>query len=299
MLRNRRRKKGVASVVATLFAIMLGVIIVSNYISTDLPQYVYNQEYGHSVYVQNQFMNIQAAVMQEMLIHNSLITVYTPVTLGTPGLPPFASSSPGTLTIEGLSYGQSSIDVSYYHPNNGQKDKTLLTEPLGDIVLNLFNKYYPAQMFYYEDGAIFVSQGSNNVAMVSAPAIQFNLVHGSGNSYANVLNLSVIQIISSNLAPTTGSNTVGVGITMTNFVSSVNPGNPNGDDVYVTINSPVAIAWYNYFMSVKAQLTGGNGNSAQNEISVTQPSSNSVLIKFRNVETLNFYEAFVTVEIQQ
>jgi len=69
--------------------------------------------------------------------------------------------------------------------------------------------------------------------------------------------------------------------------------------VYVTINSPVAIAWYNYFMSVKAQLTGGNGNSAQNEISVTQPSSNSVLIKFRNVETLNFYEAFVTVEIQQ
>ncbi|MGA7923433.1 MAG: hypothetical protein WCA77_05600, partial [Thermoplasmata archaeon] len=98
---RRLGRRGQVSAVATLFGLLLVVSFISNYIVYELPPAQTQQEFQHVLQVQNQFSHLQAIVSAQALEEGLPLPVTSPITLGSPSVPPFGFQSSGSLTAEG------------------------------------------------------------------------------------------------------------------------------------------------------------------------------------------------------
>lgn len=98
---RRLGRRGQVSAVATLFGLLLVVSFISNYIVYELPPAQTQQEFQHVLQVQNQFSHLQAIVSAQAQREGLPLPVTSPITLGSPAVPPFGFQSSGSLTAEG------------------------------------------------------------------------------------------------------------------------------------------------------------------------------------------------------
>lgn len=290
--------------VATLFIIMLGVAFISNYVATSVPQNMYNVEYAHSDIVYNQFMNIQADINQELYTQNTFVTVYTPITAGTSGEPPFASGSGGTLSVTGYGAGTTSINICIDNNNGvgigvagkckgnaGNQQIENIAEPIGDISLYSYNRYYPPQSYIYENGAFILAQNDTSAVMEAPPPITLAVVYSSTGGDHLILNISAIQVYS-NSVPYSGTSSVALGLTMKNVVStSYNRSSDNIGSVHLTIISPYYVAWENYFNQYVQ-------NPVFSKYIKVIPITGGVDLIFRHVLIFNLVQALVYATIE-
>ncbi|MCI4367191.1 MAG: hypothetical protein L3K08_05525 [Thermoplasmata archaeon] len=98
--RRSRARKGQVAAVATTLALLLVVTYLSNYLVYQLPGQMGQVEFEHLVQVEDQLARLQATVFAQAARPYVPISIESPITLGSPGEPPFGPPSAGTIGPE-------------------------------------------------------------------------------------------------------------------------------------------------------------------------------------------------------
>lgn len=97
-----RSKRAVASAIATMFVLLIVVLMFSEYISTTFPVQMQNAEFNHDLLVENQFDELQANIQSEISHPNLKVPITTPISMSGVGVPPLGPPAGSTLAS---SYG--------------------------------------------------------------------------------------------------------------------------------------------------------------------------------------------------
>jgi hypothetical protein len=108
--RPRRARKAQVAAVATTLVLLLVVTYLSNYLVFQLPDQMGDVEFQHLVLVENQMERLQATINAQAARAVIPLTLTTPVSLGSLGVPPFGPPAQGTLASEPSGVG---LNTSY------------------------------------------------------------------------------------------------------------------------------------------------------------------------------------------
>lgn len=196
------KEKGVASVIGTLFALLLAVTILSAFMTQYVPVYMKTNEAQHDVQVLSGFSQIKTVT--DLLVatgeENYSFTVSMP--MGANGIPIFAPSTPSMLKINPSPNPIIILNVggngkNYYVNSSGYFDATM------------FNSYYPEEKILFVNGALIRENVNENRSTVYVgPGFS---IKNSGTGY--VLNFIVYDILG---PPTSysGTDTINIQISL-------------------------------------------------------------------------------------
>ena len=114
-IRQRRHRARAAQVaaVATVFGLMLVVTFISAFVLQPLPSEMTAIEYTHMLQVENQLSRLQAMILAQASSSERVLTLSSPVTLGSGSVPPWSQPSQGAIQPEGGSIrAQESYQIS-------------------------------------------------------------------------------------------------------------------------------------------------------------------------------------------
>ncbi|MBX8633239.1 MAG: hypothetical protein KHF84_01850 [Thermoplasmata archaeon] len=251
-------REGVASVVGTILALLVFLSILGIFTNHYVPSMMAGNEHNHDSQVITQISELKQAIDNMMMYyinsHSSTLSAYTPLTLGSSGVPMFATGTQGQLGIVPEAGMQDpSFSVVFNYTADGHSFSENSTSG-GGVVVNIPNRYYIPQSILYENDAVILGQSSGQV-MLANPG--FN-VTSSGNTVSmRLLQLSVETPTSSNVTYS-GTNTVGLTSQLLEF--SQGTYSVNGS-IRMQIVTPFASAWENFINSTfrQAGLSQGHG----------------------------------------
>jgi len=197
----KMERRGVASTVGTMFAIIIILTIFSTITTFWVPAWMKDREADHNQEVLEQFARLKATVELQILQSNIDIVMHTPVSLGIPGVPMLASTSKGTLSI--------STTSSYFNVKNGTCDwssgdmtgTVIVSASGGSVEYASNNIEYVDQTLSYENGAIVLDQPPYGQVVLFGP--QFSV----DNSTGNVTVMVVVNSLLGESKSTSGSST--------------------------------------------------------------------------------------------
>jgi hypothetical protein len=102
--RWRRSRRAQVSAVAVTLGLLLVTTYIANFLAQQLPSEMQEEEFEHTLLVEDQLGRIQTAVLAEASNPSSPVTITSPVTLGSGAVPPFAPASSGSITLDPTSY---------------------------------------------------------------------------------------------------------------------------------------------------------------------------------------------------
>ncbi len=266
-------REGVASVVGTILALLVFLSILGIFTNHYVPSMMAGNEHNHDSQVITQISELKQAIDNMMMYyinsHSSTLSAYTPLTLGSSGVPMFATGTQGQLGIVPEAGMQDpSFSVVFNYTADGHSFSENSTSG-GGVVVNIPNRYYIPQSILYENDAVILGQSSGQV-MLANPG--FN-VTSSGNTVSmRLLQLSVETPTSSNVTYS-GTNTVGLTSQLLEF--SQGTYSVNGS-IRMQIVTPFASAWENFINSTfrQAGLSQGHGLN----VSVRNPSFQNYIL---------------------
>lgn len=98
--RRGRARKGQVAAVATVFGLLLVVSFIANFVLLQLPGEMSQEELQHEALVENQISRLQATILAEAAQPSRLVSLTSPVTLGSGAVPPFGPPTPGAVSQE-------------------------------------------------------------------------------------------------------------------------------------------------------------------------------------------------------
>ncbi len=198
------KERGVASVVGTLFALLLAVTLLSLFMTQYVPTYMHSSEAQRDMNLLSQYSQIKANI--DLLISTGQLnyTIYSVLTLGASGIPFFGPSSPSSLRIISVSSGSPLLYINF--TSQGIPVSILSG---GMIDSYAYNAYYVQERIAYFDGFVIrenVNQNSSSIYV----GTEFTIANVNGNYY---ITLTVYNIIGSNYYYVgTDSKNVGVSV---------------------------------------------------------------------------------------
>jgi hypothetical protein len=198
-LRRHRRwgDEGVASTVGTIMALMVFMAFLSMFTSQYIPIWMEENEASHMSEAYGQLATLKQAVDIQMLAGTiqgtSPIEMFSPVKLGSKGIPMFASPTPGILSI---SRADSYDNVSFSYNSGFNLTTSVLqdynTTAGGTIKLSCPNRYYVQQDIAYENDALVLMQPDGEY-MKATP--QFTVTRSGTNATGHwVYSISYTQV---------------------------------------------------------------------------------------------------------
>ncbi len=175
----RRDRKGVASTVGTIMALLVILTFFTLFLNQYVPAWSKEAEASHMGTALGHFGSLKGAVDAQILsaqaAANSGSTyipteTYTPVQLGTETIPVFSNPSVGR--IDGNS-DQAAWSVQFTYDIGGT-DYVVDEASSGNIVLQVENRYHVPFTLAYEGGGIIMSQSAGQAVRVDP---QFTVVH--------------------------------------------------------------------------------------------------------------------------
>src|SRR6266571_5803781 len=164
----RSDKRGVASTVGTIMALLVFLTFLSLIVNQYVPVWMKDSEAAHMNSALGQFGGLKGAIdLQELAAQSAQNagTFYIPVTassavgLGVDGVPIFSASTIGTLR----SFPDAgSFTVTFDYLINNVRTH-VAEQSNGSIELQVANRYYTAQTIAYENGAVIRYQGDGQV----------------------------------------------------------------------------------------------------------------------------------------
>ncbi|MBI5000273.1 MAG: hypothetical protein HZB92_01920 [Euryarchaeota archaeon] len=254
---KRRRawdSEGVASTVGTIMALMIFMTLLSVFTNQYVPVWMEDNEAKHMSNVEAQFGNLKWAMDNQILAaHNggSLdIMIYSPVTLGSEGVPMFASPTIGFLNIL-PNEGASNISFNYtvYSANYTATLYAVSGNSSGAIEMVAPNRYYVQQTYIYQNDALILEQPDGQIVK-SMP--QFR-IRQEGTFYR--LSVAQVSLIGVNKSYA-GAGTTGIHTALRYTASDYyeNAANISGYDasdftsnITYKIYSQQAVAWEHFF----------------------------------------------------
>jgi len=254
---RRRSRRAQVSAVATILGLLLVVTFIANYLSTTLPNQMSQNDIQHETLVENQVSEL--SILLQAIASNQEVgaQVAQAVSLGTAGAPPFANADPGALTPGNLS---ASLKLNFTLVGPGGKVLQIpgsAATPVGSFVVQLRNTYAPPAEVAFEQGAVILAEPGSLPIFSVPPRISF-----SGNALSLFL-----PRFANTVGSEAGSGTADVSLRLL-AVAPVSLPTPafafqSGSRVTVTVVTPYAVTWYNYFETNSAfssyvSCTGSN-----------------------------------------
>lgn len=176
----KRDKEGVASTVGTIVALLVFLTFLTLFTNTYIPIWMKENEKNHMDVVLNQFGDMKGKV--DSLIVNAQVTgrptinMYQPLTLGSDGVPVFATATAGYVFLKpGGPLNQVESGVRQYF--NFTLEGSTTPRPFdqsggGSVEFYGPNRYYVQQWYTYENGALLIYQ-LDGTAMRASPSLVF------------------------------------------------------------------------------------------------------------------------------
>ncbi|MEM0115839.1 MAG: hypothetical protein QXG55_01765 [Thermoplasmata archaeon] len=262
------KERGVASVIGTLFALLLGVTILSAFMTQYVPVYMKTNEYERDNTVLSQISQMKTIIDLYVATGQVNFSFTAPITLGASGIPVFAPSSPSTLMIN-------TSGLPIFSLNFTSGNQNMYFNSSGYFYVKTINSYYPQEKIIFINGAIVRENiNQNSSAIFVGPS--FSISH-QGNQV--ILNFYLYTIIGPYYSYT--------GIDTQNLqfnVLSITKNTFNTNVAYLKINSyysSILLSWYQNKSSIY-----GYSNSSIN--------GNNIL--FEKINMVNIVQAYIFVQ---
>lgn len=258
-LRIRRKlswdKKGVASTVGTIMALMVVMTFMSMIVNQYVPVWMKDAESAHMNEVYGQFGSMKGSIDLQVL--SCIVTQqagepcmkspgFTAIEVGIDGVPIFAAPTVGDLYAS-QNEGKFSVNFSYIHDVGGTNQTFHVAQNSSGIIeLVAHNRYFPAQTLTYEGGGLVRSQFEGQV-MKGEPSFMIEVISDHVKLWFYTISLFGEGSVG-------GIGTQGVHHDLIGAAY----------DVYHTINSDVTIvhwtqydkAWYDFFNETLSRAYG-------------------------------------------
>jgi len=157
----KKDRKGVASTVGTIMALLVFLTFMSLIINNYVPAWMLDNERSHMNAVIDQFGqlkgDVDGMITQQRMTGDNSMKLYAPITLGASGVPIFASPTAGILKYEPQGSNVTGLTVQFSYTTTGA-DVTVSVNGGGKVELYAPNRYYVEQWIAYENGAILLRQ---------------------------------------------------------------------------------------------------------------------------------------------
>jgi hypothetical protein len=234
--------EGVASTVGTIMALMVFMALLSMFTNQYVPVWMEDNEAKHMNQVESQMGMLKHGIDTQILVGQlggaMDISVYSPITLGSEGVPMFAALTQGYLDIL-PDKGRTSVSFVFdADKGTGATLVPISSNSSGSIAMEAPNRYYVSQILTYENDAIILKQG-DGIVMKSIP--QFS-VRQEGSSYR--VSFTQVTLYGANKSYSgTGTTGIHTSLRYTNSTTYTNL----TSDINITISSTYASAWAAYF----------------------------------------------------
>jgi len=245
---RRRGRRAQVAPVATILGLLLVVTFIATYLSTTLPNQMSINDLNHDIQIENQ-------VGQVGIVTGRLATVGVvgseasfPISLGSASVPPFAAPDPAV--VEPLTnWSQMYVNYSLTNSVGARVAISAATIPGAGFLVSLRNTYAPVADVAYDEGGVVFAQPGGVPTMVDPPSIA--LTHGA---------LSIVAPVFANrIGAEAGTTTAEIGVRLTTVHTFAVPVTgyslTSGTPVNITIITPFAAAWLNYF-DAQASFSG-------------------------------------------
>lgn len=171
----KKDKEGLASTVGTIMALLVFMTFLTIFTSTYIPIWMKENEKQQMDDVLTQFGDMKGKV--DNLIVNAQVTgratidMYQTISLGSDGIPVFASATTGYLFLKPSGTYDTGVNVQFSYD---YYDDVLDFDDDGGGEVEFFgpNRYYVTQWYAYENGAVMLYQ-KDGMVMRATPSIVF------------------------------------------------------------------------------------------------------------------------------
>lgn len=248
--RRTKDREGVASVVGTILALLVFLSLLGIFMNHYVPSMMAGNEHHHDSLVVTQISNLKQSIDSMMIYYinsqSNTLSSFNPVTLGSAGVPMFATGTQGQLGVIPVSLNKEpSFSVSFHYNQSGTMHGFNSVSG-GGVVVNMPNRYYVPQSVLYENDAVILGQSGGQV-MLANPG--FTISSTKAGISMSLLMMSIVTPASTN-ATFSGTNTVGLNSKLLAFTQ--NTFNTQDTTLNMTIFTPFATAWESFFNSTFA-----------------------------------------------
>ncbi|MEM3852144.1 MAG: hypothetical protein QXP70_04005 [Methanomassiliicoccales archaeon] len=250
-------REGVASVVGTILALIVFLSILGLFINHYVPAMMSGNEHQHDLTVISQILQLKQSI-DNMILYSTgqrlgTLSDYTPVTLGSAGVPMFATGTMGQMNvIPQAGDHMPSFSVSFFYQVEGASGETIYPTTVasgGGVFVNMPNRYYVQQSVLYQNDLVILAQ-QNGQVVEATPGF---VISHSGGIALSILEVSVSTPSGANLTYS-GLNTVGLTVSMLGLATQTYvPYTASKTPVTVIINTPYATAWGSFLNSTLSQ----------------------------------------------
>ena len=243
-----------ASTVGTIMALLVFLTFLSLITNQYVPVWMKDSESGHmgealgqmgnfKSYIDIQILTAQQAVWAQQ--HYIPVTTFSTVKLGVDGVPIFSSPTVGQLVVDQT---QAPWTVWFRYSISG--NNTMVPEATcscgGNVVLTVFNRYYPMQSIAYENGALIRSQADGQVVK-APPSFQVSVPPAAQNATV-AIDYVLIQLFGSGGVSGVGAEGLlgrAIGVDLQSY-TNINTA------IWVNSSTQHGAAWYYFFNNTLA-----------------------------------------------
>jgi hypothetical protein len=191
----KKDREGIASTIGTMMALLVFLTFITLFTNTYIPIWMKENEKTHMDDVLNQFGDLKGKV--DSLVVNAQVTgkqtmpMYQSMTLGSKGIPVFATATAGYLYLKPTGSNDSGVQEMFnftiqgsnpvYFNKNGDDFGGGCVEFYGP------NRYYVQQWYTFENGALMIYQ-EDGMAIRALPSLSFT------NSDVGLYNVQFDQV---------------------------------------------------------------------------------------------------------
>lgn len=301
--------EGVAATIGTIMTLLVFLTFLGMFTNQFLPVWMNDNESGHMAEAIGQFTTLKSTVDISISNYaNSRVapsSIFVPVTLSAPGIPVFAASTAGILTLNPQAINvRPMFNVSYTYQAAGRPVGHLNASndggSGGSLGLYCPNRYFVEETLIYENGAVILNQSDGEFVIAGPQFLVKNV--GTGGAPSIVVMLTQIALQGDNKT-VGGTGSKGVNANL-QFADTTEYDNNAGSTLYFNITSQHGVAWANYFNSMlngTANMTRNHGYTITTT-PVTVPGSPSlnyykVIVTISNVKVFDHTHADVNIDI--
>ena len=296
--KQRWDDEGVAATIGTIMTLLVFLTFLGMFTNQFLPVWMTDNEATHMSEAIGQFADLKSTIDISISNYaNSLVapsSIFIPVTLSAPGIPVFAASTAGILTLTphainmrpmfnvSYTYQAAGRPVSYLNPSNDGGSG-------GSLELYCPNRYYVEQKLIYENGAVILNQTDGEFVIAGPQFLAKNV--GSGGTSSIVVMLTQITLQGHNKT-VGGTGSKGVNANL-QYADSTEYNKIAGSILYFNITSQHGIAWENYFNSTlngTAGMTYGHGYTIHKVLKSFPDRSRNYYIVTVSIESVKVFD---------
>lgn len=286
----KRDKEAVASTVGTIMALLVFLTFLSLFTNSYIPVWMQANERSHMNEVLNQFGDLKGRI-DNMIISAAItgqtgLNIYTPITLGSEGVPIFASPTAGRLLYEPLGGDNARFSVQFNFEQSGGQSQQFVAEGGGFLELWAPNRYYVQQWVAYENGAIIVKQPDGEVVR-AFPGISLTK---TGTQLT--VSITQLDLLGTN-ASIAGTGSAGLNVELIYYETQEFSISTSNNDVSLVLRTIYGAAWNQYLdeLCKKAGVTY--------ELSKTEINDDvyEITLTIEDVDEVAYSRAYVQITI--